>query len=364
MDYEEALTILQRMEQRSKNPSPPQAVSVVRAEITDPTPMPNAVSGEEYVAEIHMDDVEAEILSEDPPVSLEDHDPDGCDECLAAEAADEEPLPEPEPEVPPPPPRPPRRFEVRVNADAFKVFVARIGNLADDGRVYVSRDGLQCRVVDPAHVAMIDVTLRDDDIGYEVVDGKNVLIDPPIEVGFNFDVLKGLLKKAKNGVTVPIGMDLPDEKDRDRLTVTVGGVTRTTAAIDTAGITDPKIPALDLPGYAKLPAKALLDALTAVSEVTDHVELVLMRDGLGVFGEGDVDKVSTVLAADGMEFVLSATIEEKVRSLFPMDYLLSFLKTVKGETLTVHLGDDVPLRAEWDGSARGIYLLAPRIETP
>jgi len=355
MDYEEALTILQKMEQRFKNPSPPQAVSVVRAKAADTTPMPSSMSAEEYLAEVHTDDVEAEILSE-PPVVFS--------ETLEETEDDEQPLPDAEPEAPPPPPRPPRRFEVRVNADAFKAFVARIGNLADAGCVHVSRDGFQCRVVDPAHVAMVDVTLREDDIAFEVVGGKHVPIDTPVDVGFDFEVLEGLLKRAKKGEAVPIRMDLPDDRDRDRLTVTVGGFTRTTAAIGTKGISDPSVPALTLPGYAKLPAKALLDAVQAVSEVTDRVELVLMRDGLGVSGEGDVDEVSTVLAADGMEFVLSSTVEEEVRSRFPTDYLLSFLKTVKGETLTVHLGDDVPLRAEWDGATKGIYVLAPRIETP
>ena len=51
-------------------------------------------------------------------------------------------------------------------------------------------------------------------------------------------------------------------------------------------------------------------------------------------------------------------------SLFPLDYLAAFVKSVKTQSLVVQLGTDYPIRMDWDGATKGTYLCGPRIETP
>ena len=124
-----------------------------------------------------------------------------------------------------------------------------------------------------------------------------------------------------------------------------GFITGTTLAVDGGAIA----------------AVDLLEATKALESITDHVRLTVTREGLTVLGEGDVDKASLVFRpADGCEVEMNG--DERHTSLFPLDYLQAFLKSVKSEKLVLRLGTDYPVRADWDGTTRGTYLLAPRIE--
>ena len=159
--------------------------------------------------------------------------------------------------------------------------------------------------------------------------------------------------------------DLPDAEDHDRITVEVGRLTRTMPALDTHDLADPKVPVLNLPAKLTVSADDILDALKACEAVSDHVRLTATRDGLRVLAEGDTDHVSMEFRHGercDVEYIRGD--EGQATSLFPLDYLASFLKSVKTGPLVVQLGTDYPIRVDWDGATKGTYLCAPRIETP
>ncbi len=132
------------------------------------------------------------------------------------------------------------------------------------------------------------------------------------------------------------------------------------AAVDTADLADPRVPALNLPAKATIAAEDLLEAPKALESITDHVRLTVTRDGLNVLGEGDVDQASLDFR-NGTQCEVEIS-GDRDTSLFPLDSLQAFLKAVKAEQRVLHLGTDYPVRADWEGATKGTYLSAPRIE--
>ena len=339
----------------------------VRAPETDETDVPEDVQD----AIRALAAAEADALALEAPETVEEEPlPEPSEDLEGGEEADEaeqelQPeteIEEPEPPRPPTPPRPPRRFEFRADARTLKAFVAQLDHLVDEVRVHLTGDGWHVLAVDAAHVAMVDLRLDGMD-GFERRAEGIGRIDYGIAFGMDMTKLKEALRLAKKDAEVGVTLDLPDPDEKDRITVEIGPIMRTMAVVDTSGMADPRVPTLNLPATVTIPATDLLEATKALESITDHVRLTVTREGLTVLGEGDVDKASLVFRpADGCEVEMSG--DEQHTSLFPLDYLQAFLKSVKSEKVVLRLGTDYPVRADWDGATRGTYLLAPRIENP
>ncbi len=294
---------------------------------------------------------------EDPSKSLEAE--DAVSEAEAPDEGSEEP-----PEEPPTPARTPRRFEFAFRAAPLRAFLAQVAQLADEAKVIANGEGWHIRAVDAAHVALIDVHLTDAVDVLERLHGAPQAITADVAFGVDVEKLLALVKKAKKDDVVRIAAELPNALDRDELAVELGGMTRTMAPIDTADLSDPRIPVLNLPAKVELAAADLLNAAKAAEDVSDHVRLSVTGDGLTVRAEGDVDNVSIDFRqGENVEVQIQGP-EDSYSSLFPLDYLTAFLKTVKGEALVLCLGTDYPVRVDWDGTTKGTYLCAPRIEAP
>ena len=334
----------------------------VSVEVRVPTEAAIEAAEAEQEISDHEDDVEAEVL---------DHDPDGCEECLEAESAEADVHPadaeEPETVEDEGPPGPYAAFAATIGVKELKQFLAQVGVLVDEARVVASRDGWRVKAVDPAHVAMVDVALPYVAFeSFETSWAANAPTDGPErpdEVVFGLDVEK-LSKKLKSLKDGTVGFAYEQDDKSGRIALRSAGREDTMSAIDTDAFSEPKVPDLNLPATVDLPGAVLLEAVKAASEISDHVRLTASGNGLAVLAEGDVDRVSMNFPRGerDVEVVIGGD-KDTYTSLFPLDYLEKFLKTVKGETLSVDLGTDYPLRADWDGATKGTFLLAPRIET-
>jgi proliferating cell nuclear antigen len=323
-----------------------------------PESMPEPEDAGEYEAGIAEDDAEAEVLEGEPT----DNENGEVEEEVG-----------PEPEVPeePEPPRPPvphPGLEAWVETKALKTFLAQVEAIADEARVISDLDGWHVKAVDPAHVAMIEVTLpfaafsRNRTFWAEnpPSDGP----EKPEIVEFGIDVEK-LVKKLKSVKADEVGLIYTENDTRGNIRLTFGSRQDDIGTIDTAGMSDPKVPTMTFNTEFKISAKMLRRVVDAAGEISDHVTLTTETDEEGrnrlvATAEGDVDKYREVFLEE-VEWVRGQGGPQK--SIFPLDYLDSFLKPVKDEILTVQMGTDYPLRIDWSGVTKGTYLCAPRIES-
>jgi proliferating cell nuclear antigen len=243
-------------------------------------------------------------------------------------------------------------FQAKARADVLKEVVNVISTLVDEAKFTVNADGLTIRAVDPAHIAMVDLTLSKD--AFEEFKAEET------EIGLDIDKLSQFLKLAHSNEVV----DLKHDEDKRRLNIVIGDITRRMSLIDTTGMSDPKVPNLNLPATVTLKVDDLVQGIKASETVSDHIALVASPEGFEMTCEGDMDQVQWKKAKKDLESLESPS---SVRSLFPLEYFANMLRAVSaGVAVTMHLGNDYPVKVEFKiagGKGEVRYLLAPRIES-
>lgn len=243
-------------------------------------------------------------------------------------------------------------FQARARAEVLKEVVNVVSTLVDEAKFMVNAEGLTLRAVDPAHIAMVDLTLAKD--AFEEFKAEES------EIGIDIDKLSQFLKLAKGDDIV----DIKHDEDKRKLKIVVGDITRHMSLIDTTGMSDPKVPNLNLPATVTVRSEDLIQGIRASETVSDHIALVASSDGFEMSCEGDMDQVHWKKAKKDLPALEAPT---SVRSLFPLEYFSNMLRSVSsGSDVTMHLGSDYPVRMEFKiagdkGEVR--YLLAPRIES-
>src|SRR3972149_2339800 len=243
-------------------------------------------------------------------------------------------------------------LEAKLKAEVLKEVVDVVSTLVDEVKFNVGKDAVSVKAVDPAHVAMVDLSLdRSPFDAYKADDG---------EIGVDMDKMKEILRLAKSGDVISMAHD----EDKNRLVVSVGDPTRRMAPVDTAGMPAPKVPSLNLPAKLTIRTDELRQGIRASESISDHIALKVSSGGFEIVSEGDTDNVSHVVPKELLE---DLQVKDSVRSLFPLDYFSNMVKSIgSAATVTLSLGSDYPVKMEFKiaaGKGDVRFLLAPRIES-
>lgn len=243
-------------------------------------------------------------------------------------------------------------FQATAKAEIIKHINEATSTLVDEAKIHITKEGISLRAVDPAHVAMVDISIGAKAFeSYEAED---------LEIGLDLDKLKDIMKLAGSADLVKIEY----KKDSHRLVFTIGNLVRRMSLVDTAGMPDPKVPNLNLPNKVTVVVDELARAIKGSETVSDHIAIVVDPEYFQVLAEGDADSLDLKLAKEDLVSLESA---EKTKSMFSLDYFSNMIKAVKsGGSVTLNLGSDYPVKMEFDmadGNGHCVYLLAPRIES-
>ena len=243
-------------------------------------------------------------------------------------------------------------FNAKVKADIIKGIIDVTSPLVNEAKFNITSKGISLRSVDPAHVAMVDLEVKNT--AFEEYKADET------ELGIDLDKLSGIMKLANMGDII----SLEYGKDTNRLIIKIGNLVRKMGLIDTAGMPDSKVPNLELPAKVVIKASELSQGVRASEAVSDHLALTIDKDAFELYAEGDTDTVNLKLPKD---MVIELTSSGKHKSLFSIDYFSNMIKPVKSEDpITILMGTDNPIRVDFDiADKKGhvTYLLAPRIES-
>lgn len=243
-------------------------------------------------------------------------------------------------------------FNAKVKSEVLKGIIDVTSPLVNEVKFNINKKGINLRAVDPAHVAMVDLQINSDAFEDYKAD--------EMEIGIDMDKLSSIMRLSTSGDMVNLEYD----GDANRLIVKIGNLVRRMGLIDTAGMPDPKMPNLNLPGKVVIKASELTQGVKASESVSDHLALTVNKDNFELFAEGDTDTVNLKLPKDLLNELKSSS---KCKSLFSIDYFSNMIKPVRGEDpVSILIGNDNPIRVEFDiADKKGhvTYLLAPRIES-
>lgn len=288
-------------------------------------------------------------------------------------------------------------FQFNTNATPLRLFMRTLDPLVDEAKIRVGKcetaewgrnaevDGVHVRAVDPANVAMLDVTMPAEGGGFEKWDLPEAAY-PYTTLGVRTGTLHKHLKFARmsgrgvDGDGDPVVVKYDEHLRRIETAVTRPSqrTQRVTAwnLIDPDSIRqEPDIPdlsdSLNHVGHVES-TDALNDAVKGLNRTDDHVAVRQDPENPDAWqfhadGEGPVSS-DFVRFNDGHESDGDA-VEGGESSLFSMDYLRDFtraLANAKMDKVTIRWGDESPAVFQFmheDYGIRGIYMLAPRIRS-
>ncbi|MFB6193702.1 MAG: DNA polymerase sliding clamp [Halobaculum sp.] len=245
-------------------------------------------------------------------------------------------------------------FTAIVSASTLQDALDSVSVLVDECKIQLNEEELAIQAVDPANVAMVDLSL--EAAAFESYEADGGLI------GVNLNRLEDIASMADSGDLIHLELD----EETRKLNISIDGLSYTLALIDPDSIRDePDIPDLDLPGEI-VPEGAQLDrGITAADMVSDYIRLRI-DEGEETFvieAEGDTDDVNFRLAREDL---IDLTVGP-ADSLLSLDYLKDMNKAIPNDAeVTVELGDDFPVKFHYDfaeGLGHVTFMLAPRIQS-
>lgn len=249
---------------------------------------------------------------------------------------------------------PPQQFTAAIKGGAIKEFVSTLCAIVDEAKIRVGPDGIHTRAVDPANVAMYDVSLAAGAFeSYDATEGV---------LGVNLERFEEVLKLAKKNDLVQLSFNTTSFK----LVIHIDGVEFTMALIDPDSIRkEPEIPEMDLPISLTLEEAQISRGVKAADMVSDHIRFRCDEAETTVYieAEGDTDNVSLELADDDLVALTAAD----GNALYSLDYVNDISKQFpKGTEITLTFGGDFPMMFEYqfsDGECDVLAMLAPRIQS-
>jgi proliferating cell nuclear antigen len=241
-------------------------------------------------------------------------------------------------------------FHLVAKAVLLKEMVELCSALVDDVILKIKKDEMKIVAVDHAHVCLVELTLG--------VDACDEYEATTLELGIELAKLYNILKLARENVIIDYDVR------ENRLIIQMDTLKRKMGVIDPAGIQDPSIPKLVVPGKFTISASHFSRTLAACEQISDHMRVTVDATGVELFAESNADTVIDKIPKDAKEVLEKLDAPRK----FSSDYALDFLKNMtKGARKSIDFGmaDDNPIKIEYsfaEDKGKAQYILAPRIE--
>lgn len=240
-----------------------------------------------------------------------------------------------------------------VSKPVLEEFVNPLSEFVNEAAISITAEGLEVQAVDPANVALVDVTL--DAAAFESYDAEETT------VGLNVDRLEDALSYVGSGDLVQLKLN-----GRRQLDIKFGGADLSLSTIDPGSIRTTESPTLELPTRVIPDGDQFATGVDVVQFATDDDEAALVSwtgDQLRMNAVGDTEEAS--IAFDRAELI-SVKATEQVRSHYSVPYLKSAAKPLDAESeLELSLGQEMPLELQYDiaeGLGSVAIQIAPRVD--
>ena len=226
-----------------------------------------------------------------------------------------------------------------------------LNSLRDEFQIKLTPEGLECKEVDPAHVALVHIKIPKERLKlYEHLPEETA-------VSLDVDWLPKIYRKGEKG-------DIRFEWDKETNKVFLHyfikemPIVEMRYAPDMTGMSNVKIPNMTLPCKFEVSADDLAQVTDLAQEFADHIAIEAWDGNVHLRATGDTKSMDAV--------VCPAPSKERYRSLFPLDYFSNIMRaSTFAEKLTVELGNDYPIMLH-GRTGEGIeftFMLAPRLES-
>jgi DNA polymerase III sliding clamp (beta) subunit (PCNA family) len=223
--------------------------------------------------------------------------------------------------------------------------VSSLKSLSDDAVLVFSPEGLTSKVVDSAHVCMLEVNIPNKTFTSNTANSET-------QVAISLTNLDTALKLAGKKDVVKLSLVNEDTY----LQVDIGDISKSVRLLDTSLVKNPPSPVLAFDLSYSLDADSLKKAVAASKTVGDVVTFHFDGEATKITVDSKMERVEAPLETT------KTTIQSKeaLTALYSVEYLVQMAKTL-GKDVTISWGEYKPLKLiSNDGEVSLTWLVAPR----
>jgi len=267
---------------------------------------------------------------------------------------------------------------IKADLRIMKSMLKKINAIGIDcARMTIGDQKLRGRYVDPAHVEMLDMTMKLKNCKYK-----------PMEFAIDLETLNtrinplptGNIKKRDNPENIlQIKPKIKKQKDKDEITHLYFShpmLKFQKVLQDVNQVVDSKFP------------KGVLDAVEATANINtrqfkifmkianaeiDHMYFIAEKKTNKLYAEFKNDEDETVTTdltyslggIEGIDLQFLKKKVERIKAIFSVDYMVGIVNLIDAPIIKIGLKNDNPIIIWWNEQdlLEGIYLLAPRVES-
>ncbi len=241
-------------------------------------------------------------------------------------------------------------FEAKVKSEVLKETVAVISTLINEAKFKITGEGIKVMAVDGSHIAMIDLTLKST--AFEEFRADEM------DLGMDLEKLKTVLRNAKSDDIIEIKYNA----ERNILEFKMEDIEMTMALLDCSNMSEPRVPDLDHKAKVVVAKNLMERGLKAASDVGTYVEFTVTPEEMTIRTEGESDTMTMHLHKEKLDEIVC---EENASSKYSLEYIISIIKSMSSDAVTIQLSSDYPVKLEFDvakGNGKALYMLAPRVD--
>ena len=263
-------------------------------------------------------------------------------------------------------------FEVS-RPNGFKDYLSCLGVLTEDVTLEMSYDGVKAVIMDPSHVAMVEMLLPRgffdyynvgelEKVSFNIPDmlkalGK-ITKDDMLRVEYNY-VLKTNETKNDEGVVIATSQ----YKDEEKLVLNLISDIARKKVLPCLQSLDEEVPQPRI--YFKSKTRIIAPAFKRIVNDLDgeHIAISTDYESITFSHEGDRYNETTTLDKDN-DNILDHRVEEPTRTTYTKSYLEDILKAVVkvSEVITLEFSEDMPVKLDVEiPQGRLVYYVAPCI---
>ena len=257
-----------------------------------------------------------------------------------------------------------------MQTDTWNQVTKLLNTIRSEARFIFVKEGINVRVVDPAHVGMLDITIPDE-----------ALVDREAQEGTLFALDVAGMPKFKNGGI--FYMSRKESRKPLEIEILYDGIVQTVMELDVNTVTYPRIPMIkyaDDSAVATVKTDPLRKFIAAARDISDAVTFTAHREDMVIISaKSDTRKGEIVLDRDNNGGLLDYRMDRKetaIKSHYPLEYIGRTVKATIATEMEISWKTDYPMTARFKlpqtvrknrgyyppGTIPAIFLLAPRME--
>jgi len=237
----------------------------------------------------------------------------------------------------------------------WKAIVNAIGDIVEEAMFICNNDGITFRGIDPAHVALLDITFP--------LSSFDSFSCHATFFGMKIDDFKNILNAASNEDLIELKIE-----DPNKMKISIKGSLSMEYDLNLLEKTEVNtpIPKVDVKSKILLSSDALTRIMTNIERISEHVTINSLFDRIQFIGKGDVANVMVDLEKTNPELSLLEVLEDS-SSMYSLEYMAKIIRNIgrTSKTVSMEYGTKTPMRIlfEMPSMTRVEYYLAPRIES-